>query len=75
MPLFEFMRVSRENGVAGIPAEAYRKPIYQLRHALGSMLIVSDPVGVKRILLDNAANYPKEPQTSASWARHSATGC
>ncbi len=64
LPLFEFMRVSRENGVAGIPAEAYRKPIYELRHALGSMLIVSDPAGVKRILLDNAANYPKEPQTS-----------
>ena len=64
LPLFEFMRVSRENGVAGIPAEAYRKPIYELRHALGRMLIVSDPAGVKRILLDNAANYPKEPQTS-----------
>jgi cytochrome P450 len=62
--LFEFMRVTRENGVAAIPAEAYRKPIYQLKHALGSMLIVSDPAGVKRILLDNVANYPKEPQTS-----------
>ena len=58
------MRVTRENGVAAIPAEAYRKPIYQLKHALGSMLIVSDPAGVKRILLDNVANYPKEPQTS-----------
>jgi len=58
------MRVTRENGVAAIPAEAYRKPIYELKHALGSMLIVSDPAGVKRILLDNVANYPKEPQTS-----------
>jgi cytochrome P450 len=58
------MRVTRENGVAAIPAEAYRTPIYELKHALGSMLIVSDPAGVKRILLDNVANYPKEPQTS-----------
>jgi cytochrome P450 len=64
LPLFEFMRVNRENGFAGIPAEAYRKPIYELKHALGSMFIISDPAGVKRILLDNAANYPKEPQTS-----------
>jgi cytochrome P450 len=64
LPLFEFMRVTRENGVAGIPADAYRKPIYELKHALGSMFIVSDPAGIKRILLDNVANYPKEPQTS-----------
>jgi cytochrome P450 len=64
LPLFEFMRVNRENGFAGIPAEAYRKPIYELKLALGSMFIISDPTGVKRILLDNAANYPKEPQTS-----------
>lgn len=58
------MRVTRENGVAGIPAEAYRKPIYELKHALGSMFIISDPAGVKRLLLDNVANYPKERQTS-----------
>lgn len=64
LPLFEFMRVTRENGIAGIPAEAYRKPIYELKHALGSMLIVSDPSSVKRILLENAANYPKDPQIS-----------
>jgi cytochrome P450 len=64
LPLFEFMRVSRENGFAGIPAEAYRKPIYELKHALGSMFIISDPAGVKRILMENVANYPKEPQTS-----------
>ena len=64
LPLFKFMRVTRENGVAGIPAEAYRKPIYELKHALGSMLIISDPAGIKRILLDNVANYPKEQQAS-----------
>jgi hypothetical protein len=28
------------------------------------MLIVSDPAGIKRILLDHMANYPKEPQTA-----------
>jgi cytochrome P450 len=64
LPLFEFMRVSRENSFAGIPAAAYREPLYELKHALGKILIVSDPAGVKRILLDNAANYPKEPQAS-----------
>jgi cytochrome P450 len=64
LSLFELMRVSRENGVAGFPAAAYREPIYELKHALGRMFIISDPVGVKRVLLDNVSNYPKEPQGS-----------
>jgi cytochrome P450 len=64
LPLLQFMRVTRENGVAGIPAEAYRQPVYELKHALGRMLIVSDPAGIKRILLDNVANYPKDLETS-----------
>lgn len=64
LSLFELMRVSRENGVAGIPAAAYREPIYELKHALGRMFIISDPAGVKRVLLDNVSNYPKEPQGS-----------
>jgi len=64
LPLLEFMRVSRENSFAGIPAAAYREPVYELKHALGRLFIVSDPAAVKRVLLDNVANYPKEPQTS-----------
>jgi cytochrome P450 len=64
LSLFELMRVSRENGVAGIPAAAYQEPIYELKSALGGMFIVSDPAGVKRVLIDNVSNYPKEPQGS-----------
>jgi cytochrome P450 len=64
LPLLEFMRVARENGVAAIPGAAYRKPIYELKHALGRMFIISDPGAIKRVLLDHVANYPKAPQTS-----------
>ena len=64
LSLFELMRVSRENGVAGIPAAAYQEPIYELKSAQGGMFIVSDPAGVKRVLIDNVSNYPKEPQGS-----------
>lgn len=64
LPLFEMLRVSRENGIAGVPAPAYREPFYELKHTFGSMYIVSDPAGIKRVLLDNVANYPKEPQAS-----------
>lgn len=42
-----------------IPDEAFEKPIVMLRALGGSALIVSDPVGVKRVLIDNVANYPK----------------
>ncbi len=64
LSLLEFIRVARENGVAGIPAAAYREPIYELKHALGSALVISDPAGIKRVLLDNVANYPKDRQTA-----------
>lgn len=59
LSLIQLMRVARDNVIAGIPAAAYLEPIYELKHAFGRMFIVSDPAGVKRILLDNAANYPK----------------
>lgn len=64
LPMFEFLRVSLENGIAGFPAAAYRQPIYELKNAFGRVFIVSDPAGVKRILLDNVANYPKEAGNS-----------
>jgi len=64
LSLVQFMRVARDNAVAGIPAAAYREPIYEFKHTFGRMFIVSDPAGVKRILLDNAANYPKAALSS-----------
>ena len=64
LSLFRFMRVSRENNIAGIPAAAYREPVYELKSFLGRGFIISDPPAVKRILLDNVGNYPKEPMGS-----------
>src|SRR5689334_18157212 len=60
--LLKLIKVARENGMATIPRGAYDELIYELKGAGGSALIVSDPAGVKRILLDNVANYPKAPQ-------------
>jgi cytochrome P450 len=39
--------------------EAYEQPIYLSKWLLGQVLMVNDPDGVRRILLDNVANYPK----------------
>jgi cytochrome P450 len=62
LSLFETIRVARENGMATIPRGAYDELIYELKSGGGRALVVSDPVGVKRILLDNVANYPKTPE-------------
>ncbi|MGA0599965.1 cytochrome P450 [Caulobacter sp. KR2-114] len=53
-------RKARKERVFGnIPQIAFEQPIYLLRALGGSALIVSDPAGVKRVLIDNVANYPK----------------
>ena len=42
-----------------IPRIAYEKPIWEWKSIFGRMFVISDPAGVKRVLLDNVANYPK----------------
>jgi len=59
LSLLKMMEVSRDNGMAAIPEAAYDQPVYELKSIFGSLYIVSDPAGVKRVLLDNVANYPK----------------
>jgi cytochrome P450 len=54
------LRSSKGNPFEIIPLAAYEQPFYLSKWLLGSILIVSDPDGVRRVLLDNVANYPKE---------------
>lgn len=43
-----------------VPEAAYDAPVLELTTPIGmKLLIVSDPEGVRRVLLDNVANYPK----------------
>jgi cytochrome P450 len=53
------IRASSENAFEIIPLEAYEQPVYLSKSPLGRVLMVNDPEGVRRILLDNVANYPK----------------
>ena len=50
--------IARRNVLEIIPALAYRQPIVS-----GEMLVrwhmLADPAGLKRVMLDNVANYPK----------------
>jgi cytochrome P450 len=53
------LRASRGNAFEVIPLEAYQQPVYLAKSLLGKVLMVNDPDGIRRILLDNVANYPK----------------
>src|SRR5262249_27946555 len=48
-----------ENPLATIPAVAYEHPIWEAKSMFDCQLLVSDPAGIKRVLLDNVTNYPK----------------
>lgn len=43
----------------GLPAAAYQKPVLKLHTLFGEVVVVCDPAGAKRVLVDNVANYPK----------------
>jgi cytochrome P450 len=53
------LRAMNNNPLATIPVVAYEQPIWEAKGMFGSQLLVSDPAGIKHILLDNVANYPK----------------
>jgi cytochrome P450 len=53
------IRASRGNAFEVIPLQAYEQPVYLSKTLLGKILMVNDPEGVRRVLLDNVANYPK----------------
>jgi cytochrome P450 len=57
--LFEMLRASKGNAFEIVPIEAFEQPVYLSKSILGKVLMVNDPEGVRRILLDNVANYPK----------------
>src|ERR1700744_1375488 len=56
---FKTLRASKGNAFEIVPMEAFEQPVYLSKSILGKVLMVNDPEGVRRILLDNVANYPK----------------
>src|SRR5215831_12970685 len=59
LSFFAALRAMNENPLATIPAVAYEHPISEAKSMFDCQLLVSDPAGIKRVLLDNVANYPK----------------
>jgi cytochrome P450 len=56
---FAALRAMKDNPLATVPVIAYEQTIWDAKSMFGNQLLVSDPAGIKRILLDNVANYPK----------------
>ncbi len=59
---FGFIRSVRNNPIAAIGVRAYEQPILRIRNMLVDLCVVSDPVAIKRVLLDNVDNYRKGAQ-------------
>lgn len=71
---FKTLRASKGNAFEVVPMEAFEKPVYLAKSILGNVLMVNDPDGVRRVLLDNVANYPKTIWKSNSFPPCSVKG-
>jgi cytochrome P450 len=58
----QVLRELGRNPVAAFGARSYREPYIHSRTFVQDFLMVSDPEGIKHVLLDNAANYVKSIQ-------------
>src|SRR6185295_4406105 len=53
-------RALRANSITAWRQEAYEEPLIADRNMLGGYVLLSDPDLIRRVLIDNAANYPKD---------------
>src|SRR3954447_20480482 len=53
-------RALRANSITAWRAEAYEDPIIADRNMLGGYVLLNDPDLIRHVLVDNAANYPKD---------------
>ncbi len=59
-PPFRLTRVDDpQSPMPQIVRAAYERPVVRQMSAIGPFYVVGDPEGVKRVFLDNVANYPK----------------
>jgi cytochrome P450 len=59
LPVLEYLNTLRDNTIATFSAEAFEEDVVE-RKVLGNhFFVVSEPAAVKRVLLDNGANYYK----------------
>src|SRR3982751_7072672 len=53
-------RALRANAITAWRAEAYEEPVIADRNMLGGYVLLNDPDLIRHVLVENAANYPKD---------------
>src|SRR3954470_12985465 len=53
-------RALRTNAITAWRAEAYEEPYLADRHMLGGYVLLNEPDLIRHVLVENAANYPKD---------------
>jgi cytochrome P450 len=54
-------RSSSENAFEGVPMAAYEQGVWRQPSLFNRAWLVNDPAGLKRVMIDRVANYPKMP--------------
>jgi len=58
---FQRIRDRKARLFPAVPESAYDEPILISNTPFGRFALISDPAGVRRVLVENVANYPKTP--------------
>lgn len=59
LPYFQYLRAIRRNFIEALDESMYSAPIIRMGTAISRSFIINHPDGIRRVLLENAANYPK----------------
>jgi cytochrome P450 len=59
LSFFKQLRAANANPYETLQMEVFEQPVFTPKSLFGRNLWVNDPDGVRRVLLDNVANYPK----------------
>jgi cytochrome P450 len=67
-------QVALSNSLAACDAELFDELIVERRYFFNRVFIISDPDGIKRVMLDNQENYPGLPQIRRMFRRELGDG-
>ena len=64
-------RTGRDNPFETLPLAAYEQPVWRQPSPFARAYLVSDPAGLRQVLVDKVANYPKTPLENRFCRAHS----
>ena len=62
LSFWKLIQVARDNSLAAFPQGAYEQPTFEMSMMGRKTFLISDPAGIKHVLLDRVENYPKAPE-------------